>query len=151
MAKTTFSSIVEWTGTAVQSVAKIRSHEVVIDEPLGMGGQDQGPTPVELLLAGLGGCLNVLISGLAPLYGVALDHVTIIVEGDLDPDGYREIDPTVRPGFLAIRYRVQVDSPSPRPQVEALIRHAERVCPVKDTLKGVPVTAMTVDADRKTG
>ncbi|AEJ38818.1 OsmC family protein [Sulfobacillus acidophilus TPY] len=143
MAKTTFTSTVEWTGTAVRSVAKIRSHEVVIDEPLGFGGQDQGPTPVELLLAGLGGCLNVLIAGLAPRYGVELTHLTTAVEGDLDPDGIREIDSAVRSGYLAIRYQIHVESRSPSSQVEALIRHAERVCPVKDTLKGVPVTVVT--------
>jgi len=147
MAKTTFTSTVEWTGTAVQSVAKIRSHEVVIDEPPGLGGQDQGPTPVELLLAGLGGCLNVLIAGLAPRYGVELTHVTTTVEGDLDPDGFREIDGAVRSGYFAIRYRIHVESSSPGPQVDALIRHAERVCPVKDTLKGVPVTAVAETDD----
>ncbi|GAB6936099.1 OsmC family protein [Calditerricola yamamurae] len=141
MAKVTFSSDVVWTGEGVRSVAHIRDKQVVIDEPPSLGGDDLGPNPVELILAALGGCLNVLIASFAKLHGVELRGVRVKVEGDLDPDGFTERNPNVRPGFLEIRYHIEIDSPSASERIQALLDHVQRVCPVKDTLKGVPVVA----------
>ncbi len=39
-------------------VAAIRGHEVVSDQPLADGGRDTGPTPTELFVASLGGCVG---------------------------------------------------------------------------------------------
>ncbi len=71
------------------------------------------------------------------------------VEGDLDPDGYMEKNLNVRPGFQQIRYRIDIDSPSDPRQIQELIDHVERVCPVKDTLGGVPVVPVKEVASQK--
>ncbi len=142
MTKQIFSSDVTWSGEGVASVADINVKQVTIDEPENLGGTDQGPNPVELILAGLGGCINVLVSSFAKLHGVELKGSRVHVEGDLDPDGFLE-KADVRPGFQEIRYQIEIDSPSAPEKIEALIEHVERVCPVKDTLKGVPTVAMT--------
>ncbi|MBT9282914.1 MAG: OsmC family protein [Hydrogenibacillus schlegelii] len=142
MPKQTFASRVEWSGEGVRAVAHIRDKQIVIDEPPALGGTDQGPNPVELVLAALGGCISVLVSLLAKRHGVELREVTIDVEGDLDPDGFLEKAPGVRPGFQEIRYRIAIDSPSAADRVRALIEHVERICPVKDTLRGVPTLAV---------
>ncbi len=141
MATQTLSSVVEWAGTGVQARAHVRGHQLTIDEPKPWGGHDAGPTPVELLLASLGGCLTVLVTYLAPQYEVTLTAVRVTIQGDIDPEGFRETNPSSRPGFVAIRYQVAITSPSPLDRVRALIAHAERVCPVKDTLHGVSITA----------
>ncbi|ATY85115.1 peroxiredoxin [Kyrpidia spormannii] len=142
MAKQTFVADISWSGDRVRSSARIRGHEVTIDEPAVLGGTDLGPNPVELVLAALGGCLNVLITSLAPRHGVEVRGVEIRVEGDLDPDGFQEKQPNVRPGFQEIRYQVHVESPSAPELVRELLAHVERVCPVKDTLRGVPTRAV---------
>ena len=139
MAVTKFRASVAWSGEHVRSVARIRGKEVVIDEPALLGGTDLGPNPVELILAALGGCLNVLISSWAAQHSVDLRGVTTEVEGRLDVDGFMGKNPDVRPGFLDIHYRVVVGSPSSPEQVQELLEHAQRMCPVKDTLTGVPV------------
>ncbi|MFO8001534.1 MAG: OsmC family peroxiredoxin, partial [Marinilabilia sp.] len=41
-------------------VAKARNFEIVVDEPRNLGGTDQGPNPVEYILAAYAGCLNVM-------------------------------------------------------------------------------------------
>lgn len=140
MANTTFHAKV--TGSGVRSVADIRGKQIVIDEPTSLGGTDQGPNPVEVLLASLGGCINVLVSSFAPHHGVDVRGVTIHVEGDLDPDGFMGKNTNVRPGFQVIRYKIEIDSPSAPEHLQALIEHVERVCPVKDTLGGVPILSM---------
>ncbi|MCW7469559.1 OsmC family protein [Leptospira kanakyensis] len=45
----------------------------------------------------------------------------------------------VRPGFSEIRYRVNIESDSPKSNIDALLEHIYKVCPVKDSLSGVPV------------
>jgi uncharacterized OsmC-like protein len=138
MALTTFKTDVAWQKQGVAARATARSHTLTIDEPPMLGGADQGPTPVEYLLAALGGCLSVVIAALAPAHHVTLEDLTVHVEGDMDLDGFRELQP-VRPGFQAIRVTVEVASSAPAEAIAALVEHAERVCPVKDTLAGVPV------------
>jgi len=36
----------------------IRSHELVVDQPLEEGGRDSGPTPTELFVASIAGCVG---------------------------------------------------------------------------------------------
>jgi len=142
MANLTFRSEARWIGEGVGVEVRARQHRLLVDEPADLGGRDAGPNPVELLLAGLGSCLTVLAVLYAPAYGVDLRGFRVRVEGDLDPDGFQGKAP-VRPGFLEVRYRLEVDSPSPAERVSALLEHIQRVCPVKDTLTGVPVRALT--------
>ena len=139
MASVTLASDVTWSGEGVRSTADIRGKRVEIDEPEKLGGTDMGPNPVELLLSSLGGCLTVVITTFSDQFGVQLRDLRIRVEGDIDPDGFMGKNSSVRPGVLEIRYHVDIDSPSPKERVDELMRHVEKVCPIKDTLNGVPV------------
>lgn len=141
-----FAATASWAGEGVGVDVAIRDHRLFIDEPLELGGADRGANPVEFVLAGLGSCLTVLAALFAPKHDVELEDFRVEVEGDLDPAGFQELA-EVRPGFLDIRYRFVVKSPSPQERVHALLEHIQRVCPVKDTLGGVPVRF--VDAGRE--
>jgi uncharacterized OsmC-like protein len=134
-----FKSQVQWTGESTQCDAVSGTHTVRIDEPQALGGTNTGPNPVELLLASLGGCLTIVVRTYAQQYEVELKGVSVDVEGDLNPDGFMG-KADVRPGFSAIRYRVNIDSDSPPEKVAQLINHAETACPIKDTLKGVTLS-----------
>lgn len=138
MATITFKSDVNWTGDGVSADAQSGPHTLRIDEPEALGGKNTGPNPVELLLSALGGCLVVLSNAFAPAHGVEINGVSVDVEGDLDPDGFQGLS-DVRPGFSEIRYKLNIDSPSPADKVAELIEHAVKACPVKDTLSGVPI------------
>jgi len=87
----------------------------------------------------LDGCLNILVTSFANKYQVEINDITVHVEGDLDPDGFMGKNPAVRPGFQQIHYNIKIDSPSPEANIQRLLEHVERICPVKDTLSGVPV------------
>lgn len=134
----TFNTNVVWSGTSLRNTANINQHSITIDEPTDLGGTDQGANPIELLLASLGGCLNVVITMLAPRYDVTINSLQTSVSGDLDINGFMEKAP-VRPGLQQIRFKVDLKSNAPQDQINALIAHAQRICPVGDTLTGVPI------------
>ena len=140
--KTTFASDIKWSGKGVLSTAYINEKEVLIDEPKNLGGTDVAPNPVEYILAALGGCINVLVITFAEKFSVEVVDLDVQVEGDLDPDGFLGINPDVRPGYEEIRYAVNIISPSPTENIQALLAHVEQVCPVKDTLLGTTVKSI---------
>ncbi|MBP2258158.1 OsmC family protein [Virgibacillus alimentarius] len=146
MANTTFISEVKWSGEGVLSVANVNGKEVIIDEPKELGGTDKGANPVEYVLSALGGCINVLVVTFAQKFDVEVNGLDVQLEGDLDPDGFLGINPDVRPGYQEVRYKVNIDSPSPKENIEQLLSHVDAICPVKDTLAGTSVVNVTNQA-----
>lgn len=147
MAIVTFQSDVKWEKEGVLSTAYIGNKKVLIDEPENLGGTDKAPNPVEYLLAGLGGCINVLVVTFAEKFDVQIDDVQVHIEGDLNPDGFLGLDPNARPGYEEIRYEIKIDSPSPAENITELLNHVEKICPVKDTLEGTRVVNTKTQAN----
>lgn len=57
-----------------------RHHEVLADEPTSLGGNDQGLTPYELILGGLGACTSITLKMYAQRKGWKLDDVDVKLE-----------------------------------------------------------------------
>ena len=66
------------------SRAKMRNFELTVDEPPALAGTDQGPNPVELILAALGTCQEITYRFYADKMGIPLNSVSVIVKGSLD-------------------------------------------------------------------
>jgi hypothetical protein len=63
--------------------------------------------------------------------GVAVETVRVEVETDAAVAGMVDPDSTFPPGFIEIRYRVEIDGPTPA-QIERLVREGDRLSPVLD-------------------
>lgn len=72
------------------------------DHPTILAAEDNGATPMELVLAGLAGCLTAGIASIAQLREIELNAVTATLEGTMDLRGILGIDREVRNGFDAI-------------------------------------------------
>lgn len=139
VAKEVFSSKVVWKeGLACE--ADVRGFKITIDEPESLGGANTGMNPVEMILSALGGCITICAAAFARVCKVELQGFHVEVEGDLDPDGFMGKNPNVRTGFSDIRYKMHIKSDSPKENIAKLAEMIEKVCPVSDTLKGVPVS-----------
>lgn len=128
-------------GSGFRSEVRIRDHSLTVDEPTRIGGSNDGPTPVELVLAALGTCQEITYRAFATALGIPLEHVAVTVEGDIDFRGFFAIDPAVRPGFDAIRVNVALQSSASPEDLARLRETVNHHCPVLDMLtRPVPVT-----------
>jgi putative redox protein len=106
----------------------IRGHELIIDQPLDMGGDDTGPTPTELFVAGLASC-------------VAFYARRFLARHDLDTEGlavtaeYELADRPARVAAITLRVVTPTEIPPGRRAVfEKVIEH----CTVHNSLKMTP-------------
>jgi putative redox protein len=63
-------------GSLRQSV-RIRDHQLTIDEPTDMGGEDQGPSPQEILAASLAACTAITMEMYAKRKGWDVGDVEV--------------------------------------------------------------------------
>lgn len=119
------------------SEAVIRDFNLKIDEPATLGGTDQGPNPVELVLAALGACQEITYRLYADTLGIPVNSVSVKLAGRLDLRGFFAVDEGVRPGFKDIHTTVTIDSPASADDIERLKAMVDRHCPVLDILRNV--------------
>jgi uncharacterized OsmC-like protein/alpha-beta hydrolase superfamily lysophospholipase len=65
-----------------QDIVVGRTHQLRSDEPADIGGTNTGPTPYQLLQAGLGACTTMTIRMYARRKNIPLDHVSVTVTHD---------------------------------------------------------------------
>ena len=104
------------------------------DHPVVLVGEDNGPTPAELLLNALASCLMAGLANIAAARGVELRSVRCDVEGDIDLRGILGIDDTVRNGFSAIRVHFSVDGDAEAERLASLVAQSVRRSAVYDVL-----------------
>jgi putative redox protein len=121
--------------TGFRTDVEVGGHHLVVDEPIAVGGADEGPTPYEMLLAGLGACTVMTLRIYAdrrkwPLERarVTLQHRKVHAQDCVDCDKKdAKMDVIDRIVFLEGQLNEE--------QRTKLIEIAER-CPVHQTLKG---------------
>lgn len=107
---------------------------VETDHPELFASKDNGMTPVEMVLAGLAGCLTAGIAAVATNRGVQLRSVTATVAGDMDIQGILGIDRDVRNGFEAITVRYEIDADAPRSEIDAIVAQSQKRSAVFDVV-----------------
>jgi uncharacterized OsmC-like protein len=104
------------------------------DHPELFASEDHGMTPIEMVLAGLAGCLTAGIASVATNRDVQLRSVTATVTGDMDIQGILGIDPEVRNGFDGITVRYEIDADASRNDIEAIVAQSQKRSAVFDVV-----------------
>jgi uncharacterized OsmC-like protein len=125
--------VVVETGVTYTSEVWAHGHSLTADEPTRLGGDDAGPTPYDLALAGLGACTGITLRMYAnrkewPLEGVVVSMKREKVHSE---ESSRPEDSDAR--VDAIDQTVKLVGPLTEEQRERLLVIAGR-CPVHKTL-----------------
>lgn len=112
-----------------------RSFKIVSDEPPQLGGTDTAPSPVELLAAGLCGCLTAGIATNAALFGADLSKIEVSVEVDFDINGVLGLKKDSPNGATNLRYKVKLAGTGGTDKLTKAKQIIDRKSPVKNTIE----------------
>jgi uncharacterized OsmC-like protein len=102
------------------------------DHPEIFASEDNGATPVELVLAGLASCLTAGIASVAQNRDIQLRAVTATLEGGMDIQGILGIDKDVRTGFDGIKVTYEIDADASKDDIKALVAQSQKRSAVFD-------------------
>src|SRR5580698_822189 len=115
------------------------------DHPELFSSQDEGPTPVELLLVSLASCLTAGVAAVAQNREIQLRSVTASLQGQMDIRGILGADPDVRNGFNQIAVHYDIDADASPEDIRALVAQSQKRSAVFDVVTNP--TSVTVDVN----
>ena len=113
--------------------------KLIIDEPEQMGGSNLGPSPVQVLLMALAGCLNVTAHEVAKQQNLGLKSLNIEIEGDLDACTFMGCNDENRAGFenIKVNMNAQFEKIQMQETINQWLAETERRCPVTDNIRSL--------------
>lgn len=127
-------SVLAESETQARSRIRARNFELIVDEPSDLGGSNEGPNPVEYLLASYAGCVNVVAHLTAQELGLDPGKLKISVKGSLNPTRLLEGNSGVRAGFQTIDLNLITEKPLSEKLRREWLEAIEFRCPVNDNL-----------------
>ncbi len=123
-------------GFMVQTEAK--DFTISSDEPCALGGKNEAPNPMAILLGAFGACFCISYVLIASVRGVELERLELELEGDVDMPLFMALhEPKVsdaEPGFNEIRARLYVKSKAPMEELERIHDLAVQYSPAGQTV-----------------
>jgi uncharacterized OsmC-like protein len=117
------------------SALRVREFEPLIsDEPPARGGEDRGPSPLELVLASLCACINVSTARMAAKLRFAYSDLETEAQGVLDTRGRKGLA-DVPVHYRRVRLRVSIETGESDQRLERLRDLVERYCPVSSLIR----------------
>lgn len=123
--------------SATKYQGKTRHFVHTIDEPEALGGKDEAPNPVEFILAGYAGCLNVVYHLIAKEIGIKVSSLYITINGDINPEKLLGISNKERAGFQSLNVHIELETNGSYEQEQELIKRVKERCPVNDNLANI--------------
>jgi putative redox protein len=109
-------------------LARVRDHDIVVDQPRDDGGDDLGPTPTELFVTGLATCVAFYAERFLRRHGLAVEGLRVdchfsmsddrparVASIDLDVSTPAELDPSQRAAMRAVVAHCTVHNSLTRP------------------------------------
>jgi uncharacterized OsmC-like protein len=104
------------------------------DHPEVFAAEDNGATPVEMILVGLAGCLGAGIASVAQNRNIQLRTVKATLEAGMDLQGILGIDEMVRNGFDGIKVHYEIDADATAEEIAALVAQSQKRSAVFDII-----------------
>jgi len=121
--------------TPARTEIKTRGFKLIVDEPAELGGTNQAPNPVEYILAGYAGCINVVAHITAKELNIDLKDLNISIEGDLNPARLFGTSFEERAGYQNLEVKLTTSSVIDEQAKIKWLEQIENRCPVNDNLR----------------
>ena len=111
-----------------------QTYQFDTDHPEVFASEDNGATPVEMVLVGLAGCLTAGIAAVAQHRNIQLKSVKATLEAGMDLRGILGIDANVRNGFDGIKVHYEIDADASAEDIAALVAQSQKRSAVFDVI-----------------
>ena len=131
-------TIMNMTGRGISNArtdVDVRGMAFAIDEPPERGGNDDGPTPPETLLAALVGCTNRISHKIAAKIGVEIQDMEIELEAMFDRKGVN-LDVEVDVPIIEITMKILMTTGAPDTAVEIIKTDLRKYCAISKVIRG---------------
>lgn len=122
---------------------QIGKHQIIADEPIDVGGNNEGPSPYELLLSSLGACTAMTLKMYASRKEWKLEKV--LVELSHSKDYHEDCVDCEKSSAKVdiIQRRIHIEGDLDEKQIDRLMNIADK-CPVHKTLTSETVIKTTL-------
>jgi uncharacterized OsmC-like protein len=114
------------------------------DHPEVFAADDNGATPVELVLASLASCLTAGVAAVAQARKVQLRSVSATLEAGMDIRGILGVDEDVRNGFDGIKVTYKIDADASPDDIKAIVAQSQKRSAVYDIITNPTNVAVEV-------
>jgi putative redox protein len=118
--------------------ASVRSFkDFNVDEPESFHGSDLGPSPVEYLLVGIGGCLGTTFTYCLQKRNIELNEFKVLVDGKLTHVGPKKI---LRLVNVDVEMKFSVKETTSKERINNCVKDFREKCIVSNSIAdGVPI------------
>lgn len=114
---------------------KTSSHTFIIDQPEPMGGNNEGPNPLEIFLSSIAGCICAIGKIIAKQERLDVKSIHVEVDGELDKDFLMGKTEEGRAGFTKITSIVDIEGNMTLEEKKAFLEKIEKRCPIADNIE----------------
>lgn len=123
----------KWVGNVRSIADNSRTHCVVLDLPVAEGGEDKGPTALELAVMSLADCAITIYADIAKKSRVELSELVAVAEAEKPADS---------PKLKGVDLKIKVSGKASKRLLETMWRKTEEKCPVVAIFKeSIPLKA----------
>ena len=120
-----------WIKNVRTIVDNSRTHTVVCDLPTAKGGDDTGPTALELAIMALSDCAATIFADVAKQSKIEFEKLEVVAEAEKPQDS---------PKLSGVKLKVNVSAKARKQLIKAIWRRTEANCPVVSIFKdSIPV------------
>ena len=135
------SSIQGFYGAGVEDSSRARPFVFTNGEPPVLLGNNEGANPVEYLLHALAGCLTTTTVLQAAARGNTIHSLSTELSGDIDLQGFLDLDAGVAAGYQGITVNMQIEADCSDGELDELLAFSKGHSPVCSTVcRPVPIT-----------
>jgi uncharacterized OsmC-like protein len=116
-----YKATAKFIGNVRSVVDNSRAHSVVCDLPVGSGGDDRGPTALELALMALADCAVTTFADVCKQSKIEIRKLEVVAEAEKTADSAR---------FSGVNLKTVVTAKARKQLLEAAWRRTEADCPV---------------------